>query len=175
MIEGLAGVADDHLTGPSPCTEYTVGDLIDHVDLVAQGPTSLALGSRELPDTGYSHLKPGWRDTVTQHVRALGKAWDGPAVWEGTGNVPGSHLSNSTWGKIALTEFVVHGWDIAAATGQPFDLPEQTLQACFEHVAVFVPNAPLPDLWGPPLEVPPDAALLDRILATTGRAPDRRD
>jgi uncharacterized protein (TIGR03086 family) len=170
MIEVLAGVADDRLTSLSPCTEYTVGDLIDHVDLVAQGATALALGSK-LPDTGYSHLEPDWRDTIAQHVRALGKAWNNSAVWEGMGNVPGSDLSNSTWGKIALTELVVHGWDFATATGQAFDLPEHTLQACFEHVVVFVPNAPLPDLWGPPVEVPPDAALLDRILAITGRAP----
>jgi uncharacterized protein (TIGR03086 family) len=171
MIEVLAGVADDHLTSPSPCTDFTVGDLVDHVDLVAQGATALALGSSQLPNTGCSHLEPDWRDTVTKHVWALGKAWDGPAVWEGRGNVPGSDLPNSTWGKIALTELVVHGWDIAAATGQPFDLPEHTLEACFEHVAAFVPNAPLPDLWGPPVEVPPDAALLVRILAITGRAP----
>jgi len=152
-------------------SEYTVGDLIEHVDLIAQGATALAQGLSELPDTGYSHLEPDWRDTVTQHLRVLGKAWGDPAVWEGTGNVPGSDLSNSTWGKIALTELVVHGWDIATATGQPFDLPEHTLQACFEHVAVFVPNALLPDLWGPPVEVPPEAALLDHILAITGRAP----
>jgi len=170
MTVVLAGVSDDRLTSPSPCTEYTVGDLIDHVDLVAQGATALARGSSELPETGYSHLEPDWRDTVTQHVRALGKAWDAPAVWEGTGNVPGSDLSNSTWGKIALTELVVHGWDIATATGQPFDLPEHTLQACLEHVAVFVPNAPVPGLWGPSIEVSPDAPLLDRILAITGRA-----
>ena len=52
------------------------------------------------------------------------------------------------WGKITLTELVVHGWDIATATGQPFDLPERTLQACFQHVATFVPNAPVLGLWG---------------------------
>jgi len=171
MIAVLAGVADDRLTSPSPCTEYTVGDLIEHVDLVAQGATALTQGLSVLPDTGYSLLEPDWRDAVTHYVWALGEAWDDTAVWDGTGNVPGSDLSNSTWGKIALTELVVHGWDIAAATDQPFDLPEHTLQACFEHVAVFVPNAPLPDLWGPPVEVPPDAPLLDRILAITGRAP----
>ncbi len=171
MVDVLAGVADDRLTSPSPCTEYTVGDLIDHVDLVAQGATALALGSSDLPDIGYSHLEPDWRDIVTQHVLALGKAWDDPAVWEGMGNVPGSDLANATWGKIALTELVVHGWDIATATGQAFDMAEHTLQACFEHVVAFVPNAPLPDLWGSPKDVPPDAALLDRILAITGRDP----
>lgn len=71
----------------------------------------------------------------------------------------------------ALTELVVHGWDLATATGQPFDLPAHTLEACFEQVAALVPNAPLPDLWGPPVEIRPDAALLVRIVAATGRAP----
>src|ERR1700686_436674 len=73
---------------------------------------------------------------------------------EGLRNLPGSALFNPTWGKIAPTQLVVHGWDIATATGQAFDLPEHTLQACLEHVAVFVPNAPSQDLWGPPVEVP---------------------
>jgi uncharacterized protein (TIGR03086 family) len=118
-----------------------------------------------------AHFEPDWRDIVPQNLQALGKAWDDPAAWEGIGGVPGSELSNTTWGKITLTELVVHGWDIATAIGQTFDLPENTLQACFDHVAVFVPNAPLPDLWGPPIEVSPDAPLLDRIVAITGRAP----
>jgi hypothetical protein len=50
-------------------------------------------------------------------VRTLGKAWGDSAVWEGTGNVPGSDLSNEKWGKITLTEMVVHGWDIANTAG----------------------------------------------------------
>jgi uncharacterized protein (TIGR03086 family) len=170
MIQVVSGIVSEQLAGPTPCTDYTVGELIDHVDLVVQGATALALGSA-LPSTGYSHLEPDWRDMVAEHVQALGEAWDDPAAWEGAGNVPGSDLSNSTWGKITLTELVVHGWDIAMATGQPFNLPEQTLQACFDHVAEFVPNAPLPDLWGPPVVVPPDASLLDRVVAITGRVP----
>ena len=76
-----------------------------------------------------------------------------------------------TWAKIALTELMVHGWDLARATGQPFDLPEPTLRACLEHVAVFVPAAPLPELWDPPVAVAADAGLLDRIVAITGRTP----
>ena len=87
--------------------------------------------------------------------------------------MPGSDLSNETWGRIALTELVVHGWDLAVATGQrideSFDLPEHTLRACLDHVAEFVPDAPFPELWGTPVVVAPDAPLLDRILAITGR------
>ncbi|HEY4928109.1 MAG TPA: TIGR03086 family metal-binding protein [Acidimicrobiales bacterium] len=127
MIEVVAGVASEQLASPTCCTDYTVGDLIDHVDLVAQGATALARGLGQLSNTNSSHLEPDWQATVIQHVQTLGKAWDDPVAWEGVGNVPGSDLSNATWGKITLTELVVHGWDIATATGQSFDLPDRTL------------------------------------------------
>jgi uncharacterized protein (TIGR03086 family) len=172
MIEVLAGVTNDQLLSSTPCTEYSVGDLIDHIDQVSRGATALV---RKLPgiDTGLDaiHLGPDWRNIVTQHLRALGGAWDEPAAWQGSGNVTGSDLSIEMWGKITLTELVVHGWDIATATGQPFDLAEDTLHACFDHVVKFVPNAPIPTLWGPPVEVAPDAVLLNRIVAITGRVP----
>lgn len=173
MIEVLAGVTDDQLTSSSPCTEYTVGDLIDHVDQVSLGATALAHRAAGPPgaDPDGAHLGPGWRDSVARHVRELGEAWDDPAAWQGTANVPGSDLSNEMWGKITLTELVVHGWDVANATGQPFGLPEHTLQACLDHVAEFVPHAPVPALWGPPVDVAPDATLLNRVVAITGRVP----
>ena len=175
MIEMLGGVTDDQLAGPTPCSEYTVGDLIDHVDLVARGATALARqdgeGLQATAGPEAVHLDPDWTGRVSGQLRALGAAWDDPAAWQGTANVPGSDLSNETWAKITLTELVVHGWDLARATGQPFDLPDPTLRACLDHVAEFVPNAPVPALWGPPVTVAPDAPLLDRIVAITGRTP----
>lgn len=165
MIDVLAGVADDQLAGPTPCTEYTVADLVDHIDEVAEGFAGLAGGEAGEPtDTD-------WRQNVAAHVRALGEAWDDPAAWQGMSDAGGLELSNETWGRIAFTEMVVHGWDLAKATGQPFDLPEETLRACLDHVTVFVPKAPVPELWAAPFEVPDDAPLIDRIVAITGRKP----
>lgn len=175
MIDALAGVADDQLASPTPCAEYTVGDLIDHVDGAAQGLTSVAgQESGESTDTDAAPepaAADDWRERLAKHVRMLGEAWDDPAAWQGTTMGPGVELPNERWGRIALTEMVVHGWDIARATGQPFDLPEHTLRACLEHVAEFVPKAPIEGLWGPAVEVPADASLLDRIVAITGRTP----
>ncbi|MBN6033994.1 TIGR03086 family protein [Amycolatopsis sp. 195334CR] len=153
MAELVMGTADDQLALPTPCTDYPVADLIRHVDEVAGG-------GAELGD--------GWRVRVARQLATLRRAWIDPAAWTGTGHLD---LPKRTWGRIVLTELVVHGWDLATATGQPFDLPAGTLRACFDHVAEFVPNAPLPELWGPPVEVPADAALLDRIVALTGRDP----
>jgi uncharacterized protein (TIGR03086 family) len=184
MVEVLAGIGEDRLTDPTPCAEYTVGDLVDHVDQVCLGFASLARrepgegagagsgeGAGEGAGTEGVHRRAGWRDTVTRHVRELGKAWEDASAWRGSTELSGLELSNALWGKIALTELVVHGWDLAVATGQPFDLPEHTLRACHEHVAEFVPKAPIPSLWGQPARVGPDATLLERIVAITGRNP----
>ncbi|GAA3057972.1 TIGR03086 family metal-binding protein [Pseudonocardia yunnanensis] len=170
MIDLLAGITDDQLRLPTPCTEYTVGGLIEHVDQVSHGFSTLGHQDTGSEATA-AHFGPGWRDSVTQHVQELGKAWDDPVAWQGSTNLSGLELSNELWGKIAFTELVVHGWDIAKATGQPFDLPEPTLRACLDHVAVFVPNAPIPALWDSPVDVEPGATLIERIVAITGRTP----
>lgn len=158
MIDVLAGVADEQLASPTPCAEYTVGDLIHHVAGVSQGFTVVArkefVESTDAgPGPATANLGDDWREYVTEHVRTLGEAWSDPAAWQGR-TTAGVDLPNELWGRIALTEMVVHGWDIAKATGQPFDLPEETLRACLDHVAGFVPNAPVEGLWGPAVEVP---------------------
>lgn len=161
MIAVLSHTAGEHLTRPTPCSEYTVADLVDHVRQVAKGFAAVAGG----------HSPGDQRDDVAGDVRALGEAWADPAAWQGTTDTGGLELSNELWGRIALTEVVVHGWDLARAIGQPFEPPEPTLRACLSHVEEFVPNAPVPELWGPAVAVPAGAALLDRIVAATGRVP----
>ena len=162
-------VRDDQLAAPTPCAEYTVADLLDHLDGVAVGFT-VAAGSTA--DSTVEAGGPRDRVGLADRLRGLAEAWAVPAVWEGETEGPGGLvLSNAVWGRIALTEVVVHGWDLATATGNGLVLPEDALRACHEHVARFVPGAPLPELWGPPVAVAPDAPLLDRILGVTGRAP----
>jgi uncharacterized protein (TIGR03086 family) len=178
LIDLLAGIGNHQLADGTPCPEYTVGDMIDHVDAASLSFTALTGASVDgqtdpAREPSAANLGADWRDTVARHVWALAVAWDDPAAWEGTAGASGVdlYLSNETWGKIALTELVVHGWDLATATGQVLDLPEPTLRACLEHVADYVPNAPIPELWGYDVDVDVNAPLLDQIVAITGRNP----
>ncbi|MGW0686832.1 TIGR03086 family metal-binding protein [Streptomyces sp. NPDC002754] len=166
MTDVLTGVSDEQLSLPTPCSEYSVRELIAHVDGAARAFTGFARKEAPLP------AEPGdQRERTVKSVQALGDAWDDPEAWRGETEGPGFALPNDTWGKVALTEMVVHGWDLARATGQPFDLPEETLRGCLDHVSGFVTAAPLPELWGPPVETPSDAPLMDRIVGLTGRRP----
>ena len=93
MNQLLAAVTEPQLGDDTPCAAMSVGDLIDHVDSASRSFTALAghvaLGRGSPPDA--QHLGDDWRDTVPQHVKELGQAWNDPAAWEGstTGTPPG--------------------------------------------------------------------------------------
>jgi uncharacterized protein (TIGR03086 family) len=167
----VTAVDDDRLADPTPCAGWAVADLLDHLAVVAAGFTALARGADD-PGPGAGPWDPERRKDLARDLEAMVVAWDDPAAWEGTAGPPGLELPRPTWGRIGLTELVVHAWDLARTLGRPDpDLPRETLQACLDHVAVFVPQAPLPDLWGDPVTPRADAGLLDRIVAVTGRTP----
>ncbi|MFI5806034.1 TIGR03086 family metal-binding protein [Streptomyces sp. NPDC051561] len=177
MNDVLAGVRQEQLADPTPCDRYSVGDLIDHVAVLSAAFTGVArrdAAIEPLPAGGPSsaNLPGDWRTSLAKSVQGLGDAWDDPAAWEGAADAGvGFELPRAEWGRIALTEVVVHGWDLAQATGRPFELPEQTLRDCFDHVATFIGQAPIEGLWGPSVAVAPDAPLLHRVLGATGRRP----
>jgi uncharacterized protein (TIGR03086 family) len=76
-------------------------------------------------------------------------------------------------GLVALDELVVHGWDIAVATGQAYAPPVEDVQAAISFVEAF--DAPRDgNLFGPVISVPDDAPALDRLLGLTGRDPKWR-
>jgi hypothetical protein len=73
---------------------------------------------------------------------------------------------------VASNELVLHGWDLAVATGQDFEVAPENLEASWEMVS-NTPDDPgaRQGLFGPVVPVPEDAPLLDRVLGQAGRNP----
>jgi uncharacterized protein (TIGR03086 family) len=76
-------------------------------------------------------------------------------------------------GTIALNEVIVHGWDIAIASGQSVTSEPHLVQAAHECVQATVTQNPnsSPGMFGPPVPMPNDAPLLYRLIALPGRDP----
>ncbi|SHZ28164.1 TIGR03086 family protein [Mycobacteroides abscessus subsp. bolletii] len=72
---------------------------------------------------------------------------------------------------VALDELVLHGWDLAVATGQPFELPEGTDPGLFGFITDLASDGGIPGLFGPRVSVASDAPRFDRMLAMSGRDP----
>jgi uncharacterized protein (TIGR03086 family) len=75
---------------------------------------------------------------------------------------------------VALEELVIHGWDVARASGQSFDCDEPTLEVVRSFVAQFAgpDQAELRgEAYAAPVAVPKAAPFLDRVIGLSGRDP----
>ncbi len=178
MTNLLSAVPDDAMAGRTPCPDLPVAALIDHVaGLVKVFAASARKQTGDLtaqpPDPRADNLTPGWCDRITADLAALAHAWDSPEAWEGMTQAGGQELPGSMAGRIALDELVIHGWDIARATGQPFDCDT----AALDEVETTVQqvrggnDGELPGLFGPVVTISGDASSLDKVLSLTGRDP----
>ena len=172
----VAGVTDDQLSGPTPCPDYTVADLLDHIGGLSVAFTMAArkdVLEATGPSADGSRLEPGWRDRIVASLHELGDAWTAPGAWEGRTMAGPVEMAAEEAALVALDEVVVHGWDLARATGQSYQPDPEAVAATLSFVTAF--EAPADDdggLFGPPVAVPADAPALDRLIGATGRRPD---
>jgi uncharacterized protein (TIGR03086 family) len=177
MTGVLAGVSEDAMERPTPCPDASVGDLVDHVRTLTAAFTGKAAQSQAPggppPPPDAANLPADWRDTLPAALLALASAWHEPSAWEGMTTAGGIELPASVAGLIALDELLVHGWDLAVATGQPYDASDAEVEAAIGAVSSF--EAPRDGkLFGPVVPVSDNAPALDRLLGLTGRDPQWR-
>lgn len=180
LAQLLTGVSDDQLPAPTPCAEYTVADLLQHIsgltiafrNAATKTPQPAAGQASPGADSGVG-LHPQWRSRIPRQIDDLVAAWRAPAAWEGTAQAGGVTLPAAMIGRAALNELVMHGWDLARGTGQPFGCDPASAAACYEMVQAATASADgAPEgLFGPAVEVAPDAPLFDRLLGLGGRDP----
>jgi uncharacterized protein (TIGR03086 family) len=108
-------------------------------------------------------------------VDALAQAWRAPQAWSGMTQAGGVDLPGEIAGLVALDELVLHGWDVARASDQPYEADQATLDALYPFVSQFAQpgqEAMRAGLFGPVVPVPDDAPMFDRILGFAGRDPN---
>jgi uncharacterized protein (TIGR03086 family) len=179
MADLISGIPDERLAGPTPCPAYTLGDLVDHVGGLTLAFTAAAAktfgdASAQGPSGDASRLGDDWRARIRRDLVALAEAWRDPGAWSGMTQAGGLELPGEVAGLITLDELVIHGWDVARASGQAYDPDPQSLEAVHGFVAQFSgpgQEAARAGLFGPVVEVPENAPLLDRVIGLAGRDP----
>ncbi|MFE5024213.1 TIGR03086 family metal-binding protein [Streptomyces sp. NPDC056656] len=172
------GVGEDQLGLATPCPEYAVRNLLGHIlgltvafgDAARKnlGPTTDRSPTASLPD-----ITDGWRDALAKALDELAQTWRDPQAWQGMTRAGGVDLPAGVAGLVALDELVVHGWDLARATGQEYDPEEAALGAAHAFLAQST-GPDRPPIFGPVVPVPDDAPLLDRVVGLSGREPQWR-
>jgi uncharacterized protein (TIGR03086 family) len=172
----IGNVRDDQLVAPTPCRNTSLGMVIAHVDGLAE---AFIAAARKTPIPGPGGIQEssgpeaGWQERIPQRLEELAEAWRDPDAWTGMTAGGGVEMPAEVAGLVALDEVLVHGWDIAVATGQPFEADPDLVAAALLWVQPTVAENPngIPGLFGPPVPVPDDASPLERLLGVTGREP----
>lgn len=160
-----AGDVLDHVhadqTGrATPCEEWDVGALADH--LVQAPVTFLMMMRGEQPDFSAAppHLSEGWAGVFRNHADDLIHAWhelDGdppvPADWQ-------------------VAELAVHAWDLAVAVGYPPDrLDPEVAEVGLGFMRDNMTADQRGDAFGPEVEAPAGAGPYEQLAAFAGRRP----
>jgi uncharacterized protein (TIGR03086 family) len=176
LLAVAENVDDALLDAPTPCKGRTVGQLVQHlVGLTAAFRAAADKDFGPLTDTnpdngGWPAVHPGWRESLREQVPALVAAWGAPEAWEGMTRAGGVDLPGQVGGLVALDELVLHGWDLARATGQSYDCDDATAHACMAFVGGFDEGG-TPGLFGPSVTVGAGASAFEQVLARSGRDP----
>ncbi|MEU6389851.1 TIGR03086 family metal-binding protein [Streptomyces sp. NPDC046939] len=169
------GVRDDQLCLPTPCPDYAVRELLGHLVGLAAGLRAAGRKENEgtNPGPGLPQLPPDWRALLPVALDELVDTWNDPAAWEGMTRAGGLDLPGAVAGLITADELVVHGWDLARATGQEYVPDEAAVRAARDLLApTDGDGGDGPDgLFGPVVPVPDGAPLLDRVIGLSGRDP----
>jgi uncharacterized protein (TIGR03086 family) len=174
------GVSDDQLPVPTPCYGCSVAVLLGHLMNLARLFTAaarkMAPGAAAAGWPGMSRpapLDPGWRAALPRRLAVLAATWRDPAAWQGMSAAAGMTMPGDIMGAVVLDELVLHGWDLARATGQKFRCDPDSAAAvlAFTSASARPAGAVRTGLFGPVVEVPGDAPALDRALGLAGRDP----
>ncbi|MBO4255912.1 TIGR03086 family metal-binding protein [Streptomyces griseorubiginosus] len=178
VIARLAdGVREEQLAAPTPCPDCSVRTLLGHVlglSVAFRDAARKDLGTLtdSAPDVTAADPGPDWRAELPKVLDELAEAWRDPAAWTGMTRAGGVDLPGAVAAAVAVDELVIHGWDLARATGLPYAPDPAALQVShdFLYAAAADPSRG-GGIFGPVVPVRDDAPLLDRAVGLSGRDP----
>lgn len=162
----VGGITPDELDRRTPCTEFTVRGVLEHM---INGATVFAAAYRDETPT-----EPDVSDVLAGFgpaLQNLGGAVCAPGALDRTIAAPFGDVDGDFFARFIVLDGLVHGWDLATATGQSYEPPDELVAA----VDAFARQAiePLRDgqTFAEAVEASPDASPIERLAAYTGRRP----
>lgn len=173
----VAQVTDDQLSAPTPCTEWTLRELLVHMTGSNNGFADTAEGRETNPEVWQGNTIGN--DVVAEYAKSSQRvqaAFAAPDVLSRTFDVHGfGTYPAATAIGMHFIDYLAHGWDVAKAIGEEPELDEDLCEAVLAMGRRWPQGAPT--IWGPgapfghQVAIPPEASPQNRMLGFLGRTP----
>jgi uncharacterized protein (TIGR03086 family) len=165
--EVVGGISSDQLDSTTPCANFTVRGVLEHM---IGGATMFAAAFRGAeprpPDT--SDVLAGFGPALTDLVAAIRE----PGALERTVQAPFGAVPGETFARFVVLDGLVHGWDMATATGQAYTPPDALVAEVHEFARKALEPLRDGDTFAEPVDPPAGASPIERLAAFTGRRVD---
>ena len=168
----VAGIGALDWDAPTPCTEWNVRELLNHVVAgnwwaarLAAGATIAEVGS-ELDGDQLGHDPLG---SYEHSARAAAGAFATPGALDAPCAVSYGPVPGSVYAGHRFLDVLIHGWDLAMATGQEPSLDPKLVEGALQILAPQLDMLRASGMFGDDLAIPADADPETRLLLTLGR------
>ncbi|MGM7667436.1 TIGR03086 family metal-binding protein [Microbacterium sp. A93] len=165
----IAHVRPDQWSASTPCTNWTVRALVDHMIGMNRVFIALLVGQAlpQRPAADHVEHDPvgAYRDTAA----ALLSAFTAPGVLDREYQGPLGSATGAERLQIRLYDLLAHGWDLARATGQRAELPDDVAERSLAFARIHVSEQTRPGRFGPAQDIDDQASAIERLVAFLGR------
>jgi uncharacterized protein (TIGR03086 family) len=173
----VVGIGDTALDSATPCANWDLRQLVNHAVNAATTAAGVLSGvdkvdpwsrsADEMADTD-----SGWPNPLVRYDETIATILD--AVKNGACQqlflLQGAQMPGEMLARAATFDSVVHGWDIAKATGQDPTIPPELAETFIAFAAMIPEDSEMRSLaFGPKLPADPSASPTDRLVALLGR------
>jgi uncharacterized protein (TIGR03086 family) len=170
----VANVSPDQYKLPTPCTEWNVRALLNHMLGAIVMWRGLPTGDADMTALGEDHLGDDPLRAYDDITSATLAAWKQPGVVDGTVAFPGNALPGGFAARMLAGDVLIHGWDLARATGQTVDWDQQLAGDILEWQREADRTFP-PDLrsraFAPEVPCADDSEMMTQLVSFVGRQP----
>jgi uncharacterized protein (TIGR03086 family) len=171
----VAGAANAAKTTQTPCPDWDLRTLLNHTILwTSYSAERRAHGESVAEDLMSKDFtaEPGYAEAYQAQITKAVQAWSDPQAWTGDRNVMGNPMPAADIAAMLIMEMVLHGWDVARATGQDYQCDAELAQAVLQTVQSQGDMFRQYQGFAAVVPVPGDAKTFDRALALSGRDPN---
>ena len=170
----VARIGADQWDAPTPCAEWTARQLLNHVVAgnwwaaeLARGATIDEVGTRLDGDV----LGADSTDAYERSAEAAAAAFDAPGALDAPCAVSYGPVPGSVYAAHRFLDVLIHGWDLAVATGQDARLDPVLAEACLIVVEPQADRLRGSGMFGDHVATDDEADTRTRLLALLGRTP----
>lgn len=177
----VEGVQPRQMSNPTPCTEWDVRALLNHLVGLNRTIAAAAATGGPMPDWPADLVGDDPGAAFADAATAADAVLRAPGALERSYPMPWGGMTGTSLASVTLLDLLLHAWDLAKATGQPATLDPQLCER-----ALAMGHGMMRDEYRGPgkpfgYEIPigDDAPACDRLAAFYGRdpgwAPDGRE